>query len=152
MLSSIASYLFGSNTTATTPTSDNTTTPATGIGSGVEDIVDEVNPTKVDVDNLIEVTSLTPSVTGAGSLASGAQAARAIRRGKNRRNNARQQNKRKSKGITNTKSTDGNAKSVTKLSSPSSSPSDSCDEDFDEDEWYIVEKEGKLIRTRFFNL
>ncbi|XP_075160904.1 tumor protein p53 inducible nuclear protein isoform X1 [Haematobia irritans] len=135
MLSSIASYLFGSNTTDTTP---NKEAEESGIGSGVEEVIDSPNNTTVDIDNLIEVTSLTPSVTGADPSDKSA-AARAIRRGKNKRNNTRQQNKRKS-GVksTNTSESGSTNKSITKLSS---SPSDSCDEDFDEDEWFIVEKE-----------
>ncbi|XP_059217955.1 uncharacterized protein LOC106092057 isoform X2 [Stomoxys calcitrans] len=144
MLSSIASYLFGSNTTTTTP--DKETLTATGIGSGVEEIIDAPPSNTVDVDNLIEVTSLTPSVTGSESLdkssAVAAATARAIRRGKNKRNNTRQQNKRKA-GVKggNTKETGSTSgKQITKLST-TSSPSDSCDEDFDEDEWFIVEKE-----------
>ncbi|XP_073841816.1 tumor protein p53 inducible nuclear protein isoform X2 [Musca autumnalis] len=138
MLSSIASYLFGSNTTATNPNPSETKES----GDIEENVVN--NPTKVDVDNLIEVTSLTPSVTGTGAISSGSATvnnARAIRRGKNKRNNTRQQNKRKGGGVRNnsTKSTES-TKSLTKTSS-SASPSDSCDEDFDEDEWFIVEKE-----------
>ncbi|XP_058983386.1 putative uncharacterized protein DDB_G0285119 isoform X2 [Musca domestica] len=145
MLSSIASYLFGSNTTtATNPNPSDAKSNESDIKENVD------NPTtKVDVDNLIEVTSLTPSVTGAAAISSSGITAtstntnsRAIRRGKNKRNNTRQQNKRKGGGggavrSNSTKSTDS-TKSLTKSSS---SRSDSCDEDFDEDEWFIVEKE-----------
>ncbi|XP_065359570.1 uncharacterized protein TP53INP isoform X2 [Calliphora vicina] len=128
MFSSLASFLFGSNTNCET-NSETTAATATGV------ILDERDSNVVDADNLIEVTSLTPSVTGAGGQ--GQQRA-IIKRGKNKRNNARQQNKRK--GIKNGKPISPLTSKQTKLLTPS----DSCDEvEFDEDEWFIVEKEDE---------
>lgn len=134
MFSSLATFLFGSNTSAIA----NSETTAESLLTG-ENREDSAN--LVDADNLIEVTSLTPSVTGASGRGQQPQQQQrtAIKRGgKNKRNNTRQQNKRK--GIL---KNGGNAKVTTSLTKLLT-PSDSCDEDFDEDDWYIVEKEGEF--------
>ncbi|XP_037820024.1 putative uncharacterized protein DDB_G0285119 isoform X2 [Lucilia sericata] len=134
MFSSLASFLFGSNTNC------ETNSETTAIATATE-VIDERNANAVDADNLIEVTSLTPSVTGAGGPG---QQLRAIKRGKNKRNNARQQNKRK--GIKNSSNSSSSNKALSPLTSKQTkllTPSDSCDEEeFDEDEWFIVEKEA----------
>ncbi|XP_023304052.2 putative uncharacterized protein DDB_G0285119 isoform X2 [Lucilia cuprina] len=135
MFSSLASFLFGSNTNC------ETNSETTAIATATE-VIDERNANTVDADNLIEVTSLTPSVTGAGGPG---QQLRAIKRGKNKRNNARQQNKRKGlKNSSNSSSSSNKALSpLTSKQTKLLTPSDSCDEEeFDEDEWFIVEKEA----------
>lgn len=134
MFSSLASFLFGSNTNCET-NSELTTASAAADSTTANVTTDERLTNPVDADNLIEVTSLTPSVTGAGGR--GGQSV-LVKRGKNRRNNARQQNKRK--GI----KKDSTAKPLSVKQTKVFTPNDSCDEgEFDEDEWFIVEKEGE---------
>ncbi|KAM7357373.1 tumor protein p53 inducible nuclear protein isoform 2-T4 [Cochliomyia hominivorax] len=133
MFSSLASFLFGSNTNCET-NSETTATTTTADNGGESN---ERDTCTVDADNLIEVTSLTPSVTGAGGRGQSV-----IKRGKNRRNNARQQNKRK--GIN--KSSGGSAKASSPLTAKQLTVPNSSDEEgeeFDEDEWFIVEKEDE---------
>lgn len=142
MFSSLASFLFGSNTNC--ETNSETTATATN-KDGVQQQVNgnTVSDNLVDADHIIEVTSLTPSVTGAAAAGGQrvGQRGQAIKRGKNRRNNARQQNKRKDPKVP------ADAKATSPLRSqqlPSPSPVDSCDEEIDENEWFIVEKEGEF--------
>lgn len=129
MFSSLASFLFGSNTNCETNSNRTAAVPATATGLNEKSVKDN---NSVDVDNLLQVTSLTPSVTGAGDRAQSV----AIKRGKNKRNNVRQQKKRNEVKTP----LSPNSKKVNVLT-----PSNSCDEEgeFDEEEWFIVEKEGK---------
>ncbi|XP_052845185.1 LOW QUALITY PROTEIN: uncharacterized protein LOC128259335 [Drosophila gunungcola] len=129
MLSSLASYLFGSPATSESISQDASpaqTTPTPNNHNSNPD--PSSDPSAGDV---IEVTSSTPSVAGNNR---GAVRASNGKRGKNRRGKQQrtiqqqqQQQQRKQPAIT-------------KLLTPSG---DSIDEDFDEDEWYIVEKEDE---------
>lgn len=121
MFSSLASFLFGSNTNC--ETNSDTTATATAIAKNEKP---ETRVNLVDDDNLIEVTSLTPSVTGAGA---GDRGQRAIKRGRNRRNNTRQQHKREG------------TKAPLPLKANQANIENCDDEEFDEDDWFIVEKE-----------
>ncbi|XP_044313627.1 uncharacterized protein LOC108052045 isoform X2 [Drosophila rhopaloa] len=121
MLSSLASYLFGSPATSDSISQDASPAQSPNNHSNPDPSTD---PSAGDV---IEVTSSTPSVAGNNR---GAVRASNGKRGKNRRGKQQrisQQQQRKQPAIT-------------KLLTPSG---DSIDEDFDEDEWYIVEKEDE---------
>ncbi|KAH8286876.1 hypothetical protein KR018_003577 [Drosophila ironensis] len=128
MLSSLASYLFGSP--ATPDSNSQEPNPAQNPDSSAPSSPAR-DPAGGDV---IEVTSTTPSV--AGSQCSGrSQAVRPAsgKRGKNRRGKRfsppqQQQQQRKQPAT------------ITKLLTPTG---ETIDEDFDEDEWYIVEKEDE---------
>ena len=142
MFSSLASFLFGSNTNCET----NSETTATANKDGVQANENTVlRDNLVDADNLIEVTSLQPSVTGGGQQVG--QRGQAIKRGKNRRNNARQQNKRNDPKVAlNAKATSPLKSKQTPQQLPSPS-SDSGDEEIDENEWFIVDKEGEYVSS-----
>ncbi|XP_037933829.1 uncharacterized protein LOC119668408 [Teleopsis dalmanni] len=123
MFSSLASFLFGSTTPATT--NRETTQNPTGQEGTVQQqqqLADDGN-VGIEADNLIRVSSSTPSVTGANVGRQG-------KRGKNKRNKYNKQNKKEN----------GGQNSTTKLTKLLS-PIDNFDEDFNEDEWFIVEKE-----------
>ncbi|XP_070141300.1 uncharacterized protein TP53INP isoform X2 [Drosophila kikkawai] len=128
MLSSLASYLFGSPATpdsssqeanpAQQPNSNPSSDPAT-------------DPTAGDV---IEVTSSTPSVAGSQRSQPAVRSSNG-KRGRNKRGkqqqriHQQQQQQRQKQPAT-----------ITKLLTPSG---ETIDDDFDEDEWYIVEKEDE---------
>ncbi|TMW46610.1 hypothetical protein DOY81_008310 [Sarcophaga bullata] len=134
MFSSLASFLFGSNTNCET----NSETTATASKDGVQVNENTARDNLVDADNLIEVTSLKPSVTGGGQQVE--QRGQAIKRGKNRRNNARQQNKRNDPKVAT------NAKATSPLrpkQAPQQLPTTSSDEEIDENEWFIVDKDDE---------
>ncbi|XP_017053361.1 neurogenic protein mastermind isoform X2 [Drosophila ficusphila] len=124
MLSSLASYLFGSPATPDSTNQDEA--PAQNPSHSTS----PVPPSDPSAGDVIEVTSSTPSVAG---NTRGAVRASNGKRGKNRRGKQQriqqqqhqQQQQRKQPAIT-------------KLLTPSG---ETIDEDFDEDEWYIVEKE-----------
>uniref|UniRef100_A0A1A9W4T9 Uncharacterized protein n=1 Tax=Glossina brevipalpis TaxID=37001 RepID=A0A1A9W4T9_9MUSC len=131
MFSSLATFLFGSNTSATTSSDTNQLGTDKSVGDSRQ-AIGECAIGLSDAANTIEVTSLTPSVTGAVGTAS---VSAASKRGKNKRN--KQTNKRKGENK--------NLKVVTAtpIITKLLTPNDSCDEDFDENEWFIVEKEDE---------
>ncbi|KAH8286371.1 hypothetical protein KR054_007984 [Drosophila jambulina] len=129
MLSSLASYLFGSPATpdsssqeanpAQQPNSNPSSDPAT-------------DPTAGDV---IEVTSSTPSIAGSQR---GQPAVRSSngKRGRNKRGKQQQRFHQQQQQQQQRKQ----PATITKLLTPSG---ETIDDDFDEDEWYIVEKEDE---------
>lgn len=126
MLSSLASYLFGSATSDSisqeaNPAQNRTNASNANSSSSPGPTSD---PTAGDV---IEVTSSTPSVAGSSR---GAVRASNGKRGKNRRGKQQRTNQQQRK----------QQPAITKLLTPSG---EIVDEDFDEDEWYIVEKEDE---------
>lgn len=127
MLSSLASYLFGSP--ATPDSISQEANPAQNPDSNAPSSPVR-DPTGGDV---IEVTSSTPSVAGSSNT-NRAQAVRTAngKRGKNRRGKRYQQQLQQQQRK--------QPATITKLLTPSG---ETIEEDFDEDEWYIVEKEDE---------
>lgn len=138
MFSSLATFLFGSSTSATTSSDTNQLATADNSVGNLRQTIDECAIGLSDAANTIEVTSLTPSVTGAAGTAS----VIVSKRGRNKRN--KQTNKRKGENR--------NPKigTATPIVTKQLAPNDSCDEDIDENEWFIVEKgsESKLFRSK----
>lgn len=137
MFSSLASFIFGSNTPASTNCDTNRAE-----SSEIQETENQqgIANTTLDEENTIEVTSLTPSVTGASALLGRRGSLGAPKRGKNKRTNSWQNKKTKSEKPKRRGSPSvGGTPAITKLLTPN----DSCDEDIDEDEWYIVEKEDE---------
>uniref|UniRef100_A0A1A9ZS21 ALMS motif domain-containing protein n=1 Tax=Glossina pallidipes TaxID=7398 RepID=A0A1A9ZS21_GLOPL len=128
MFSSLATFLFGSSTSATTCSDTNQLATADNSVGNLRQTIDECAIGLSDAANTIEVTSLTPSVTGAVGTAS----VIVSKRGRNKRN--KQTNKRKGENK--------NPKigAATPIITKQLAPNDSCDEDIDENEWFIVEK------------
>lgn len=132
MFSSLASFIFGTNTSATTNQDQQR-------DNREQDQQQDQEQRNIDAENTIEVTSSTPSVTGAITRPNNVNKRGKNRRGKNNRNNV------------NNKGQGQQPPSITKLLTPS----DDFDEDLDEDDWFIVEKEGKslnLISSSYSNL
>ncbi|KAH8324006.1 hypothetical protein KR074_005969 [Drosophila pseudoananassae] len=127
MLSSLASYLFGSP--ASPDSISQEANPAQNPDSNAPSSPVR-DPSGGDV---IEVTSSTPSVAGSSNT-NRAQAVRTAngKRGKNRRGKRYQQQLQQQQRK--------QPATITKLLTPSG---ETIDEDFDEDEWYIVEKEDE---------
>ncbi|EDW50482.1 cell wall protein RBR3 isoform X2 [Drosophila sechellia] len=127
MLSSLASYLFGSATSDSISQEANPAQnrPNASNSNSSSNPGPTSDPAAGDV---IEVTSSTPSVAGSsrGAVRASNGKRRKNRRGKQQRTNQQQQRKQQP--------------AITKLLTPSS---EIVDEDFDEDEWYIVEKEDE---------
>ncbi|XP_017071275.1 uncharacterized protein LOC108107953 isoform X1 [Drosophila eugracilis] len=121
MLSSLASYLFGSPATSDSISQDANPAQSPSNNSNPGPTSD---PAAGDV---IEVTSSTPSVAGNNR---GAVRASNGKRGKNRRGKQQRINQQQQR----------KQPAITKLLTPSG---ETIDEDFDEDEWYIVEKEDE---------
>ncbi|KAH8379068.1 hypothetical protein KR009_002959 [Drosophila setifemur] len=123
MLSSLASYLFGSSpATPENPAATQEANPAQNPDS---------NLTEPCPGDVIEVTSSTPSIAGSNRN----QAVRPAngKRGKNRRGkrfHQKQEHQQQRK----------QPATITKLLTPTG---ETIDEDFDEDEWFIVEKEDE---------
>ncbi|XP_017014283.2 ras-interacting protein RIP3 isoform X2 [Drosophila takahashii] len=123
MLSSLASYLFGSPATSESISQD-AQNPAQNPNNS------NPGPTSdPSAGDVIEVTSSTPSVAGNNR---GAVRASNGKRGKNRRGKQQQR--------INQQQQQRKQPAITKLLTPSG---ETIDEDFDEDEWYIVEKEDE---------
>ncbi|KAH8360660.1 hypothetical protein KR200_011698 [Drosophila serrata] len=133
MLSSLASYLFGSPATA--DSSSQEANPAQQSNS---------NPTSSDpatdpatAGDVIEVTSSTPSVAGSQRGQPAVRSSNGKRgrnkRGKQQRNHQQQQQQQQQQQRK-------QPATITKLLTPSG---ETIDDDFDEDEWYIVEKEDE---------
>ncbi|XP_039485914.1 uncharacterized protein LOC120448147 isoform X2 [Drosophila santomea] len=127
MLSSLASYLFGS---ATSDSISQEAKPAQNQPNASSNSNSNPGPTSDPAaGDVIEVTSSTPSVAGSNR---GVVRAANGKRGKNRhgkqqqRSNLQQQQQRKQQPA------------ITKLLTPAG---EITDEDFDEDEWYIVEND-----------
>ncbi|XP_037718409.1 uncharacterized protein LOC119552727 isoform X2 [Drosophila subpulchrella] len=125
MLSSLASYLFGSPATSESVSQE--ANPAQNPNATNSNPGPTSDPSAGDV---IEVTSSTPSVAGSTR---GAVRASNGKRGKNRRGKQQQR-------ISQQQQQQRKQPSITKLLTPSG---ETIDEDFDEDEWYIVEKEDE---------
>lgn len=138
MLSSLASYLFGSP--ATPDSSSQEANPAQQPSSNPSSDA-ATDPSAGDV---IEVTSSTPSVAGS-------QRGQPVRssngkRGRNRRGKNQQQRIQQQQQLLQQQQQQRKQPStITKLLTPSG---ETIDEDFDEDEWYIVEKEGECFSAR----
>ncbi|EDW73569.2 uncharacterized protein Dwil_GK16581 [Drosophila willistoni] len=126
MFSSLATFLFGAQATDESTQSNELSNPGNGGSNNNDSGNDQV------AGDVIEVTSSTPSVTGnnRGTVRSNNNGKRGGGSAKNRRGKQRQQQHKQ-------------PPTITKLLTPSGGIS--IDEDFDEDEWYIVEKEGKLL-------
>ncbi|XP_020816097.1 histone-lysine N-methyltransferase trithorax isoform X2 [Drosophila serrata] len=135
MLSSLASYLFGSPATA--DSSSQEANPAQQSNS---------NPTSSDpatdpatAGDVIEVTSSTPSVAGSQRGQPAVRSSNGKRgrnkRGKQQRNHQLQQQQQQQQ-----QQQRKQPATITKLLTPSG---ETIDDDFDEDEWYIVEKEDE---------
>ncbi|XP_036670858.3 filaggrin-2 isoform X1 [Drosophila suzukii] len=125
MLSSLASYLFGSPATSESVSQE--ANPAQNPNATNSNPGPTSDPSAGDV---IEVTSSTPSVAGSTR---GAVRASNGKRGKNRRGKQQQRTSQQQQQ-------QRKQPSITKLLTPSG---ETIDEDFDEDEWYIVEKEDE---------
>lgn len=128
MLSSLASYLFGSATSDSISQEANPAQNRTNASNANSS--SSPGPTSDPAaGDVIEVTSSTPSVAGSSR---GAVRASNGKRGKNRRGKQQRTNQQQQRK---------QQPAITKLLTPSG---EIVDEDFDEDEWYIVEKEGEL--------
>ncbi|XP_033158404.1 uncharacterized protein LOC117139860 isoform X2 [Drosophila mauritiana] len=127
MLSSLASYLFGSATSDSISQEANPAQnrPNASNSNSSSNPGPTSDPAAGDV---IEVTSSTPSVAGSSR---GAVRASNGKRGKNRRGKQQRTNQQQQRK---------QQPAITKLLTPSG---EIVDEDFDEDEWYIVEKEDE---------
>lgn len=126
MLSSLASYLFGSATSDSISQEANPAQNRTNASNANSS--SSPGPTSDPAaGDVIEVTSSTPSVAGSSR---GAVRASNGKRGKNRRGKQQRTNQQQRK----------QQPAITKLLTPSG---EIVDEDFDEDEWYIVEKEDE---------
>lgn len=148
MFSSLASLIFGSNTSATTNSEENNHQPNGGEEGQNQEFNDQrENLTRIDEANTINVTSSTPSVTGTRSINDTATTTAVRQVGKrnnsNNNNNRRNKNNRQRRQAQlqqqqqqqQAKSTPSLAKLLT--------PNESSDEDLDENDWFIVEKEDE---------
>ncbi|KAH8235036.1 hypothetical protein KR032_007949 [Drosophila birchii] len=127
MLSSLASYLFGSP--ATPDSSSQEANPAQQPNSNPSSDP-STDPTAGDV---IEVTSSTPSVAGSQRSQPAVRSSNG-KRGRNKRGKQQQRIQQQQQQQRKQPAT------ITKLLTPSG---ETIDDDFDEDEWYIVEKEDE---------
>ncbi|KQS43587.1 uncharacterized protein LOC6544205 isoform X1 [Drosophila erecta] len=129
MLSSLASYLFGS---ATSDTISQEAKPAQNQPNASNSSSTPGPTSDPAAGDVIEVTSSTPSVAGSsrGAVRASNGKRGKNRRGKQQRTNQQQQQQHQRK----------QQPAITKLLTPSG---EIVDEDFDEDEWYIVEKDDE---------
>ncbi|XP_043648383.1 uncharacterized protein LOC122616870 isoform X2 [Drosophila teissieri] len=128
MLSSLASYLFGS---ATSDSISQEAKPAQNQPNAASNSNSNPGPTSDPAaGDVIEVTSSTPSVAGSnrGAVRAANGKRGKNRRGKQQRSNLQQQQQQQRK----------QQPAITKLLTPAG---EITDEDFDEDEWYIVEND-----------
>lgn len=130
MFSSLATFLFGAQATSESTNCEANPVPANLNDSGND---------QATAGDVIEVTSSTPSVAGnsRGTVRGSGKRGGA----KNRRARQRQQQQLQQQQL------GGQRKqppTITKLLTPNGESI--IDEDIDEDEWYIVEKEGKFSR------